>query len=209
MNKILTLYFWLLFTNYLIMDKLAYLQQKKLNSTDELREILTNLEYRQTNIRSLNPPEALKLIQDLDQANGLLLELEESGAMLEPEQLRFESSQALIKHKAPMLLRSLGGATVLRENQPALTPPKDHWWWHIDEIAADRRQQRIRRTATSFAIVVAIIGGIILAFNTILAPSPEAIARVEAENEASSAIEAGDYRAAIAAIEVGLSKVPN
>jgi predicted Zn-dependent protease len=49
---------------------------------------------------------------------------------------------------------------------------------------------------------------VVLAFNTILAPSPEVIARVDAENAASLALDRGDFEAALEAIESGLAKVP-
>jgi tetratricopeptide (TPR) repeat protein len=53
------------------------------------------------------------------------------------------------------------------------------------------------------------LGLIVLVFNTILAPSPEAIARVEAENDAMTAFEAGNYERALVTVEQGLAVVPN
>jgi Tfp pilus assembly protein PilF len=48
----------------------------------------------------------------------------------------------------------------------------------------------------------------VLAFKTILAPSPEAVARLEAVNLAFAAIDEGNYRGALVSVEEGLDKVP-
>ena len=42
-----------------------------------------------------------------------------------------------------------------------------------------------------------------------MAHSPETVARLEAESEANAAIEAGDLQSALAAVESGLTKIPN
>ena len=191
------------------MEKLAYLQQKKLNPADELRGLLTAIEQYQSNMKSINSTEAVQLVHNLDQAFSLLEQLEKKGLKLEPELGRFDFSQARIKQEAKRLLKALGGPSGLEEYRPSPIPAPERWWWYINEIVAERRRQALRRAATSFAVILLIIGGIILAFNTILAPSPEAVARVEAENDANQAIETGDYQTALASIEVGLSQIPD
>jgi tetratricopeptide (TPR) repeat protein len=67
----------------------------------------------------------------------------------------------------------------------------------------------MRQLITVAVILVGIIGGVVVLFNTVLAPSPEAVARLEAENAAYAAMEAGDFQAALAAIEAGLVQVPD
>ena len=57
-------------------------------------------------------------------------------------------------------------------------------------------------------IVLVIVGAVFLAFNTILAPPPEVMARIDAENNAFLAIDEGDLQAALEAVEAGLTKVP-
>ena len=190
------------------MAKLDYLQQKKLNPADELREILSSLEERQLKIKQMDTTQALIFLRDLDQLDRLFAQLEAAGLDLLAEQGRFAAVQARLKKMAASFLKALGGPGALSEYRPAPPPPREQWWWYIHEILAAQQQQLLRQVALGLILILLALGGVILAFNTILAPSPEAVARVEAENSAYAAIDEGDYREALAAIEQGLVKVP-
>ena len=67
----------------------------------------------------------------------------------------------------------------------------------------------MRRIGLAAGVLFLVILGLVIAFNTILAPSPEAIARLEAENESLAAADEGDYDRALAALDQGLSVVPD
>jgi tetratricopeptide (TPR) repeat protein len=58
-------------------------------------------------------------------------------------------------------------------------------------------------------IALLLVGGLILLFQTVLAPSPEAVARLEAQDQAEAAIVQGSYAEALNFIEEGLAKVPD
>ena len=73
------------------MAKLDRLQQKKLNPADELRELLDTLADRQTSIKSMTQADVLTMFQDLDTAQDLFIQLEETGLDTLPEQGRFKS----------------------------------------------------------------------------------------------------------------------
>lgn len=190
------------------MPKLDYLQQKKLNPADELREILGRLEEALPQIKTLTVQPALNLLLDLDRLDALFQQLESAGLDLLPEQGRFHSLQARLRKQAGSLLQALGGAAALQTQRPAPAPPPENWWWYLDHLVAERQRQLKRQIALIGVIIVAVIGGVVLLFNTVLAPSPEVAARLEAENSAFEAIETGQYEAALAFIRQGLQKVP-
>ncbi len=191
------------------MSKLDYLQQKKLNPADELRELLNILESDQPRIKSLNSAQALDLLRNLDQANALFTQLAATDLNLLPEQGRFEALQIQVKRNVAALLIALGGPETLSKHRPDPAPPREQWWWYIHEIVADQRRRLLKRLVIGFVSVLAVLGIIVVAFNTVLAPSPEAIARVEAENKAFAAFENGDYEIALAAVKQGLAVVPD
>ncbi len=186
--------------------KLGYVQPKRLNPPDELRELLSAFENRQPKFKSLNSDQALTLLQDLDKVYDLFAQLESADTNLLPEQGRFESIQIQVQKNAAQILKAIGGSTLLYKHRPV--SEQERWWWSIDELVAENQRQQLKRLALSGALVLAILGLLVLLYNTILAPSPEAIARVEAENDAYTAISLGDYETALAAIEQGLEVVP-
>ncbi len=190
------------------MAKLDYLQQKKLSPADELRELLDSLVERQSNVKSMTSTQALILLRDLDQANTRFQELEALGLDLTPERGRFESIQARLRTVAGPFLKALGGPVALRELRPVPPPEPERWWWYIHEVVAAQRQRLVRRITIAVVVLLLLLGGVVLAFKTILAPSPEAIARVEAETEAFTAAAEEDYPSALVAIETGLAKAP-
>lgn len=190
------------------MQKSDYLQQKKLNPADELRAILASLEERQLKIRVMDAAQALQILQDLDQAQALFEQLAAAEVDLLPEEGRFQAVQARLKREAAPWLRALGGPTALSEQRPSPSPAPERWWWYIHEVVAAKQQRLLWQAVIAVVVLLLAIGGVALAFNTILAPSPEAVARVEAENDADRALDQGDFQTALAAIDLGLTKVP-
>jgi len=190
------------------MPKLNFLHQKKLNPADELREILGSLEERQLKVKSMASEQALCLLHDLDQIDTLFQRLELAGSDLLPEQGRFKSIQARLEKQAASLLKSLGGPAVLSAHRPTPLPSPEKWWWYIHERVATQQQRLLRRVVVTLVIIFVVLEGIVLLFQTVLAPSPEIIARLETENDAYAAIDAGDHQEALAVIEQGLVKVP-
>jgi tetratricopeptide (TPR) repeat protein len=191
------------------MHKSDYLRQKKLNPSDELRGILTSLEERQVKIKGMTSTQALILLRDLDQVYNLFEQLAATKVNLLPEQSRFGTLQARLKRNVGQLLKALGGSAALSEYRPKPAPDREQWWWYSHEIVAKEQQRFLSRTISIVIIALLLGGGVFLAFNTILAPSPETMAQVEAENEANQAVEETDYQTALAAIEAGLVKIPN
>jgi tetratricopeptide (TPR) repeat protein len=190
------------------MPKLDYLQQKKLNPADELRETLGRLEVGLSRIKSMDPAESLEMLHDFDRANTLFQELETTELDLAPEQGRFDSLQNGFKKHAVQFLKRLGGPTALSEHRPTPSPDRERWWWYIHEIVATYKRRLVRRMMVTLIVILLVGGGLVLAFNTILAPSPEAVARAEAESASLLAFDNGDYAEALASVEQGLAQVP-
>ena len=190
------------------MSKLDYLQQKKLSPADELREILSSLEQRRPQIKSFETEQAQRFLLDLDRLDALFRQLEAADLDLFPERGRFQSLQSWLQKRAGPLLKALGGPAALKAQRPTPAPPPEKWWWYVDEWVAAQQQHLLRRVALIGVIILALVGGLVVLFQTVLAPSPEVAARLEAENNAYQAIDNGDYRQALAFVEQGLVKVP-
>jgi len=191
------------------MSKLAYFHQKKLNPADELRELLGTLEDRGPALKALDSTKALILLRDLDQITDLFTQLEATDLNLLSEQSRFKAVESYLKKNAAIMLKALGGSEALDEFRPSPPPARERWWWYSQELVAAQRRRLLKRIAIAVLVVVGVAGAISLIFNTILAPSPEVLAEVEAENKSMAAIEAGDYELAMTEIEKGLAVVPD
>jgi tetratricopeptide (TPR) repeat protein len=190
------------------MPKLDFLQQKKLNPADELREILISLEERQPRVRSFDAGQAQRFLLDLDRIDSLFHQLESAGLDLLPEKGRWQAHLAWLQKQTAPLLKSLGGPAALRAQRPASLPPPEKWWWYLDKRVAAQRQRLRRQIALIAVAILVLVGGLVVLFQTVLAPSPEVLARLEAENSAYEAIDNGEYPQALADIEQGLVKVP-
>lgn len=191
------------------MEKSSYLQQKKLNPADELREVLSSLEKRLPGVRSMTSTQALILLRDLDQAYQRFETLLTAGVDLLPEQGRFKVVQAGLRKSPSSLLSALGGAAALEAYRPKPPPVRERWWWYLDEMVSRQYKILLQRAGIGLILVLLLIGGGVLAFRTVLAPSPEAVIGFEVEQDANIAIEQGDYQTALAVVEEGLTKLPN
>jgi tetratricopeptide (TPR) repeat protein len=189
------------------MSKLDYLQQKRLNPGDELREILTQAEESAVKLKGMDSGQTLGLLQQLDQIDLLLQQVETAGLDVTPERGRFNALQAQLKQRAGLLLNRLGGRLLLAEHRPV--PALERWWWYVDELAAAQRRRWLRQTGLIVLAIVVLVGGLAIAFQTVWAPAPEVLARLEAENKANLAINKGNYQQALAFVEQGLAMVPN
>ncbi|MCB9100920.1 MAG: tetratricopeptide repeat protein [Anaerolineales bacterium] len=191
------------------MRKLDYLQQKKLTPTDELRDLLKQLEDGQPQLKQINPTQALITLRNLDQAYQLFSQLETTGADLAAERGRFNSIQAHLKKRVGLFLKGLGGASTLEEFRAKPAPPRERWWWFIDELVAAQQRLVLKRLVVTAVIAISLLAGLIIAFKTVWAPSPEAVARLEGEDNAFAAFDEGNYVDSIAAVDHALTIVPD
>lgn len=187
-------------------NKLDYLQQKTLNPGDELRDTLSRLETFQPRLKRLDQPDAVALLSGMDRAWQLLTALQTSGANIQSEQGRFDSVQGHLRKAVKPVLKALGGPAALADQRPSPAPPKDEqWWWYIHEDVASQQKRQLKRLVMGVSVVSGLLLVVYIALHTFLAPSPEAVARMDAENEALLAMDEGDAAAALAAIDNGLT----
>jgi tetratricopeptide (TPR) repeat protein len=190
-------------------SKLDYLQQKKLNPADELRETLSDLEVVQPRIKRLDTAGALEMLHNMDEAQQLLTQLQAGGTSVKSELGRFESIQGYVRENVRPLLKAIGGPAALADARPSPPPPADtYWWWYIHQDVAGLQRRLLRRLVVGIIAVLTLLVGTYVAFQTVLAPDPAAVARIEAESDAFLAFDEQDLPGALAALEQGLEKVP-
>ncbi len=178
-------------------EKLAYLQQKKLNPADELRDILTRLESRLPRLKRLNSTEALILLRDLDQAQRMFGELEARGLNLTSERGQFESVEGHLRKQVGPVLKALGGRSALKTHRPQPLPDSTRWWWQMDDLVAEQRRQQRQRMTIVGGIIVLIFGVVFVAFQTIFAPDPLVLARFDLQESAAREMRLGEYEQAL------------
>lgn len=189
------------------MAKLDYLQDKKLTPADEVRALLRAVEERLSRLKSLHAAEAIELLRDLDHLQRLIEELSPTVDLLS-EQGRFDSIQRRLRGLTRLLLKRIGGAAAVADQRSDPPPPPENWWWYIDEMVARQQRGQLRRILVWAVVAIIVIAGGIWAYRNFMAPSPQALARYEAEQALFEAIETEDYEAALIAIEQGLAQIP-
>lgn len=188
--------------------KSDYLKAKNLTPADELRHLLTGLEQRHFKFGTMTSTQTLILLRELDQIYHLFTEIEAKGLDLLPEQGRFKLMEARIRKEAALLLKALGGVEELAAHRPKPEPDEAQWWWWIDKMVADQRKRRLAVVGLIGGVALIVVSVLILLFNTVLAPSPEAAIAFRVERDAEAEIEVGEYRAALEVIDQGLTELP-
>jgi tetratricopeptide (TPR) repeat protein len=87
--------------------------------------------------------------------------------------------------------------------------PESHWWWYLDERVAQRKAERLRRLgwgSLAGAIVIAILAVLYVRF---LRPDEATRQRLEYVFSAESAIQRGEYSAALEAYQNAIEVAPD
>ncbi len=197
---------------------------------DRLRKALDQAEMRMGNLRRAGP-QALEILDLMDQIAQGLHELETTGldvhaeharfetpptSNLQPptssadvraEHARFETLQRQLQRQQKSFLRQTGAA--LREERAALKPDRARWWWYLDERAAEQRKLRVRRALTwgTVAAVVLVVAGLL--YDRFIAPPPEVREAFQHKARGESLVEAGDLQAALVEFESATAFTPD
>lgn len=118
-----------------------------------IREQIRALEI---GVADLASTDMMALLQQRSEVEGDLRDYEALGADVRAERTRLETVDSLLRSKMrQVVLRALrqGG---LRAARQRLSPPRDHWWWYLDEVLAERYRR------LSVRIGIALIGFVIL-----------------------------------------------
>lgn len=169
-----------------------------LTPADELRDLLDRAERRVVNLRGTGK-DAVLLLDWLDRIAVLAAQLEAEGADLRPERGRLETVEAKLRERAGQLVRE-AGAAFQRARQEA-EPTPDRWWWYVDEIAAERRKQQLRRLGLMALGLAGVAVVIWFVFNVLFPVDPKIAAVQRLRGEADRALSQGDLEAALAAYE--------
>jgi tetratricopeptide (TPR) repeat protein len=149
------------------------------------------------------------LLRRLDTISTRYPALLETGVDLRPELTRLETVHGDLCDKDRIVVQALGGPGEAAQLRTQYRAPESHWWWYLDERVAQRRAKKLRRLAwgaLAGAIVVAILAALYVRF---LRPDEATRQRLEYVFNAESAIQRGEYDAALRAYQNAIEVAPD
>ncbi|MBN2501074.1 MAG: hypothetical protein JXB38_09880 [Anaerolineales bacterium] len=184
-------------------------EAKTLTNADHLRKLLSELEKEIGRLGYSKPEQALRIPPLFDQANALVETINEKGVHVMGEAGQLTSLLNTFHSNGKPFIKSIGGTAALKAARAEIHPPEDHWWWYVDHILAEQRQQNLRRTLHGMGIAILLLGIFVLIYNLFLAPDEETVARYERQAAAEDLVSNGNYESALTEIEHGLQLLPN
>lgn len=179
----------------------------KLESADDLRELITQAELIVANLRGAGA-RAQTLLFLLDAIQGFMEALQD-GLDLRAEETRVEDVQRLLLAKDATLVQEMRGVGGLAAAREALKPTAEQWWWFLDERVAERRGQQLRRTLSIAGAVAAVLLVASLLYRYVFPPDPLRVAVMEKTSVAERALEAGDVALALASYREAVEIMPD
>jgi tetratricopeptide (TPR) repeat protein len=175
----------------------------------ELRPILRQAELDVAHIGpSSSPEQILSLYHLLDQIGTALPNLQQAGAQLEPESVRFETIGAILRDKARSVVKGLKSGSGWAAYREQVNPPESHWWWYLDQQfkrEQARRRARRMRIALWASAVVAVLITLYVAF---LRPDRTTRQLYDYELTGESQLQQGNYAQALASYQKALKLAP-
>jgi tetratricopeptide (TPR) repeat protein len=177
-----------------------------LYTADDLRSDIRQAELFVANLKPGTPADdLLGFFQLLDTLVAQYDRLERQGVDLRAELSRLETVQNILVEKDRIVTRVLG----LESLRAEIHPPRDHYWWYLDQRVAQRKSRRLRRLAWG-----SLIGALILALLTVLyvrflRPDEATRRRIEYTFEGDASIQAGEYAAALESYQKALEFAPD
>ncbi|MGQ9552869.1 MAG: tetratricopeptide repeat protein [Anaerolineae bacterium] len=180
-----------------------------IRNAEDLRRVLRQAELDVADLRRGGPDHALRLLHEVDAIEKAIPRLEsEFGVDLKPERTRLQTVENTLNSKARLLVREAGAERLVQEREE-VQATADEWWWHLDEIVAERRRWRLRRWAIRGIIVAVVLLLAAVAYQLFLAPSPEQQALTASLSEGESALLQGDLTTALQHYQAALAGSPN
>jgi tetratricopeptide (TPR) repeat protein len=187
------------------------LQQREFRATSsaQLRELLGQLEARLGKLEYDSREEMREILALFDAVQARIVELERAGISLMAETLRFETVAATFRRKAKTFLRKVGGAKGLAALRSGQAPTSEQWWWFIDQWWAEQRKAQ-RRSHVKWLLVGAAAFIIVAVVNALFfAPDKATFEIVRLQQMAEQLTQAGDYAAALNAVNEALALSPD
>lgn len=122
---------------------------------------------------------------------------------------QFEDICSQLRSHARQFIKDLGGFSVLREHREQIQPPKENWWWYLDELLDKARKARFRHSIFGLTGVILALGLVILVYNLFLAPDPITVAVYTAEQTTRDLMMKSDLDGALIEVEKGLEAAPS
>ncbi len=167
---------------------------------EELRTLLTELEIRVANMDETGE-EVLVIPRLLDRATALLADLQAAGVDVKPEETRLLTVQGLLRSKAAVFVREANKGQGLKAARAPLSPPREHWWWYLDDYIAHQRRQRITRAGLAVLAGVVVIALLFWFIQSRLPSDPRLRRIIDVEQALDTHLSDGDLAAAIADLE--------
>lgn len=164
----------------------------------ELRPVLREAELAIAHIdRHSSAQEILALYDLLDRIDAALPRLEQAGAQLAPERVRFETIGAILRDKAPGVVRAFKPSGGLAAYRQPTTPPESRWWWYLDQQVARQQARRRKRQMRDTLIAGAAIALLATVYVLFLRPDEATRQRYDYQYGAESQVQQGNYGQAL------------
>jgi hypothetical protein len=141
------------------------------NPVVQLREDLSLAERLAPQLNGGNIERFLLL---MDRIEDRFVTIEESGMDLRSERSRQVALHSRLERLPGQVVSAatrVGGLAKLR----AQHPPAEHFWWHLDQVVAERRWQTIRQLVISIGGVILFLGILYYAVETFFPPDPDVL----------------------------------
>lgn len=153
--------------------------------------------------------DAYEIFMELDAVHSRIKQAESQGINIKAELAQFDGISALVRKEAVSLLALAGGEEGLRQKREQIHPSNEQWWWYLDEYLAEQRRSRIKRFARVAVISLVVLAMLIVVYRAFLAPDPQVIAELNAQQNAEAALAEKDLDLALAEVDKGLAEVPD
>jgi tetratricopeptide (TPR) repeat protein len=189
--------------------KLQTQKNKSRTKADELRGIIKVLETRITKLPECSPAEAQEILTFFDQADQILLFLNEKGMDTTSEQSQLETVTRKFRKRLTIFTRQSGGPARLAHIRQTRQPSQDLWWWYADQILQTERKLKATRWLRNAGILTAILLVIAVIYQRFLAPDPAVLASYGHQQRAEIALTQTDLEVALAEINAALEYTPD
>jgi tetratricopeptide (TPR) repeat protein len=175
---------------------------------NQLRDQLAQLDALVGQLGYALGEEALNIPALFDEVTARLVELQAEGQDVRGEATQLETVSAVLRRKASVFLREIGGAGKLRDIRNVRQPDPAHWWWFLDQSVADTRNALMHRMLRGVAGAVLLLALLSFAYQRFLAPDPATVASLEHQRTAERLAQAGDLAGALNEVEQALAASP-
>lgn len=139
--------------------------------------------------------------------------VEQEKSSRKDEKIKYQTQLDYVSKRiyssAKLLVKTIGGPSVLREKRKKLGVGSDHWWWYLDQYLDDQRKKGIKRAGLIGLVAVLVLAAAAIIYDKFIAPPPEVRARLDYETKIDNYIAEGDNANALVVMESALEIAPD